>query len=161
SVRAPRAAPVPAGRPRRSARPSARAPARRCGGIGAVSDPLVAAVVLNWNGLSDTRGGGRSPLAPTQAPPAVWGVAHTPAHGEADALEREFGARIVLLRCAENSGFAGGCNRALERILAAGRAVHVALLNNDAVADRGWLAALVAALERAPAAGSAASKMVF
>ena len=126
-----------------------------------MSPPLVAVVVLNWNGLADTRACVRSVLAQTHAAFEVWVVDNASGHCEADALEREFGGRIVLLRSAENLGFAGGCNLALERILADGRARYIALLNNDAVADPRWLESLVAALEGSPRAGSAASRMVL
>ncbi|MCL2669921.1 MAG: glycosyltransferase family 2 protein [Syntrophaceae bacterium] len=62
--------------------------------------------------------------------------------------------RLVTLQ--ENRGFAGGNNDALREL----DTPYVALLNNDAVADPGWLQSLVDALERAPEAGFAASRML-
>jgi GT2 family glycosyltransferase len=60
-----------------------------------------------------------------------------------------------VLELAQNHGFAGAVNAGIGR--AGGE--YVALLNNDMELDPGWLAALVAALDADPAAGSAASKL--
>ncbi len=46
-------------------------------------------------------------------------------------------------------------------IPAAGEYDHVALINNDAMAEPGWLRPLVDALEADPGLGAAASKMLF
>lgn len=61
--------------------------------------------------------------------------------------------------CAEpqNLGFAGGMNVGIR---AAGDAVYVAALNNDTVADPGWLGNMVAALDADPRAGSVAALML-
>ena len=126
-----------------------------------MSKPLVAVVVLNWNGLADTRDCVRSLLAQTWSEREIWVVDNASVQPEADALEQEFGTAIRLLRSATNLGFAAGCNHALERILAEGRADFVALLNNDAVAEPAWLTALVDALTARPSAASATSRMVF
>ena len=81
--------------------------------------------------------------------------------GEADALAREFGDRITLLRNDRNLGFTGGHNDLLRRLSAGGEVDYVALLNNDAVAAPDWVERLVEAAEREPAIGACASLMVF
>jgi GT2 family glycosyltransferase len=63
--------------------------------------------------------------------------------------------RVVAL--AQNSGFIAACNAGV----AAAQGEILVLLNNDTEAERGWLAALVAALLEYPDAGSAASKMLL
>lgn len=116
-------------------------------------------VVLNWDGLEDTRACLRSLQAQDPPPGEVWLVDNGSPGGQAGVLAREFPwCRHLALPV--NLGFTGGVNRALEAILAEGRAEWVALLNNDAEADPGWLAALAARAEGEPRAGLVASLMV-
>lgn len=76
--------------------------------------------------------------------------------GTAAALARDYPEARVLRR-PRNGGLAAACNAGI----AATTGELVCLLNNDTEAEPGWLAALVAALDAAPWAGSAASKMLL
>lgn len=127
----------------------------------AAGAPLVAAIVLNWNGLADTRAAVGSLLAQSWPRLQVHVVDNASAGGEADALEREFGGRVRLWRNDHNLGFTGGHNPLLRRLLAGGEARYVALLNNDALAAPDWIERLVEAAERDAAVGVCASLMVF
>ncbi len=64
---------------------------------------------------------------------------------------------VCLIRLPANRRFAGAANAGLR----AARGALLALLNNDAAPDPGWLAALVAALDRHGWAGFAASRLVL
>ena len=75
--------------------------------------------------------------------------------GSAEWLEAQ-GGEIRLIRNRENRGFCAGNNQGIE--LAKGK--YVALLNNDAVADRAWLSKLVEAIESDSEVGMVASKIV-
>lgn len=62
-----------------------------------------------------------------------------------------------VLRLAENAGFAGGVAAALPHV----DTPLVALLNDDAVADPGWLEASLAALDRHPDAAAVTSRILL
>ena len=74
--------------------------------------------------------------------------------GSAEMAEREFGAMVVRNR--DNRGFCAANNQGI----AAARGDFIALLNNDAEADPGCLAALHRACSRAPDVGMAAAKVL-
>lgn len=74
--------------------------------------------------------------------------------GSADMAEREFGARVIRNR--ENRGFCAANNQGI----AAASGAFVALLNNDAEAEPGWLAELHRACSSRPDVGMAASKVL-
>ncbi len=75
-----------------------------------------------------------------------------------DWLEAPLPRPAVVIRNTRNAGFAAGNNQAFAR--AQGR--YIVTLNNDAVAEAHWLAALVGTVEEAgPAVGMVASTMLF
>ena len=67
-----------------------------------------------------------------------------------DDLAREIApVPLTVLRNDVNLGFAGGVNRGIRHALESG-AEAVALFNNDAIADTGWLSSLAAVFESDP-----------
>jgi GT2 family glycosyltransferase len=122
----------------------------------------LAVVVLNWNGLADTR----AALASLQGcrVPAGWQanlmmVDNGSTDGSVEAVRREFPA-VEVLALQENRRFAGGNDQGLRRALDAG-AEAVMLVNNDTEADPGLFEHLLAALEADPRAGAAAPLIAF
>ncbi len=65
---------------------------------------------------------------------------------------------ITVLEPLANLGFAGGCNLGIG---VAGDHDYVALLNNDATVDPGWLRAMVPVAESDDRIGAVAAKMLF
>ncbi len=122
----------------------------------------VTVVVLNWNGLADTRA-----LLPTLARcrlPDGWElramvVDNGSTDGSVETLAREF-PDVELVALPENRRFAGGNNAGVKRALAAG-ASAVMLLNNDTVCDPGLIEHLLLALEQDPRAGAAGPLIYF
>ena len=119
-------------------------------------------IVLNWNGLADTRA-----LLPTlerSRMPAGWRlrvlvVDNGSSDGSIGAIAREF-PEVELLALAENRRFAGGNNQGLRRAPDRGDDA-VMLLNNDTEADPGMLEHLILALEQDPGAGAAGPLTYF
>ena len=67
-------------------------------------------------------------------------------------------ASVRILEPIANLGFAGGCNLGMELT---GDHDYVALVNNDATVDRGWLRAMVNAMATSADVGAVAAKMLF
>ena len=116
----------------------------------------VSVIVLSWNRREDLRRCLDAVAAQTYADREIVVVDNGSTDGSADMVRSEYQA-VRLIRSATNLGFAAGNNLAIR----ATDTPYVATLNNDALAEPGWLAALVAAAESDPTLGSVASKMVF
>jgi GT2 family glycosyltransferase len=77
--------------------------------------------------------------------------------GVVDRVRTEL-PEVRVIESAINLGFAGGCNLALQDL---GGIDYVALLNNDAMVDAGWLSPLVRVLEGDASLGAACPKILF
>ena len=120
--------------------------------------PLVSVVVVNWNRRELLRACLRSLARQAYRDFEVLVVDNGSNDGSpALAQDTEFQDGHYWICNAENQGFCAANNQAIRQ--AQGK--YVALLNNDAEADPGWLEALVATLERNQQIGMAASKVLF
>jgi GT2 family glycosyltransferase len=86
---------------------------------------------------------------------AVLVVDNASTDGTAELLASKYPA-VQAIRCATNTGFAGGVARALEQV----DSPVVVLLNNDAEVRPGWLAALLRSLDE-PGVAAASSKLLL
>ena len=115
---------------------------------------MISVIVVNWN-RKDLLRACLASLARQHGPRfEVILVDNGSSDGSADMAEREFGVKVIRNR--ENRGFCAANNQG---IAAAGGNL-VALLNNDAEAEPGWLDALADAFKRGPEIGMAASKIL-
>ena len=113
-----------------------------------------AVCVLNWNGREDTL---RCLASLRGARVIVADNGST--DGSVEAIRAAF-PDVELVENGANLGFSGGNNAAIRRALERG-AEWVVLLNNDAEAEPGLLAALQAAAARHPRAGVLAGKLLY
>ena len=125
-----------------------------------VSSTAVTVIVLNWNGLADTRECLHSLQAVRYPAMRVIVVDNGSKGDEASKLESEFKGFIEVLRLPENKGFAGGANAGIRHALAAGTD-YVLLLNNDTVVEPEFLQALVAAAREIPDLAAACPRTHF
>ena len=102
----------------------------------------VAAVVPHWNRIDLLRELAASLSAQTR-PFDEWIVADNGSTDGSAEFAQSAGARVV--RLGRNLGFAAAVNRGI----AATRADYVAILNNDVVLDREWLAQMLAGIGEA------------
>lgn len=75
----------------------------------------------------------------------------------AERIRAEY-PRVRLVELLENRGFAGGCNTGMAL---PGDHDMVALINNDATVEPGWLAPMVNALRVDPRRGAVSAKLLF
>lgn len=108
--------------------------------------PSVSVVVLNWNGVQDTRECLESLKKVTYPAMSVIVVDNGSENEEAAAIRSEFGDFVELIESAENLGFAGGANLGINRALEGG-CDYVLLLNNDTIVDPEFLTELVQGAE--------------
>jgi GT2 family glycosyltransferase len=106
------------------------------------TQPLVCTVILNWNGLADTRECVSSLQSIDYGNNRIVVVDNGSAGGEAAALRQEFADAIHLIESATNLGFAGGANLGMRYALEQD-ADYVLLLNNDTMVDPAFFSALV------------------
>jgi len=120
----------------------------------------IAVIIVNWNRREFLRSALRSLERQTEAGFEVIVVDNGSDDGSPEMVEREYPAagalKLRLIRNGVNRGFCAANNQGF----AATRAGLVALLNNDAEAEPGWLAALKRCFEGRAEVGMAASKVV-
>src|ERR1700674_2500607 len=104
--------------------------------------PSVTTIILNWNGLADTRECLSSLRSADYPDNRIVVVDNGSREDEASALQAEFGDLIEIIRLPENRGFAGGANTGIRRALELD-SEYVLLLNNDTVVDPGFLTQLI------------------
>ncbi|MEO8456427.1 MAG: glycosyltransferase family 2 protein [Chloroflexota bacterium] len=104
--------------------------------------PTVTTVVLNWNGLADTRECLQSLRSTDYPANRIVLVDNGSREDEASVLASEFGDFLEVIRLPENEGFAGGMNAGIRRALELGTD-YVLLLNNDTIVDPSFLRGLV------------------
>jgi GT2 family glycosyltransferase len=118
--------------------------------------PCVDIVIVNWNGCKYL-GPCLDALAhQTFTDFQVWLVDNGSTDGSLELLRAQY-PQVHLICNSHNRGFAAANNQGFR----ASNAKYVATLNNDTLADAGWLEALVHVLDENPHAGMAASMMLF
>ena len=118
--------------------------------------PLVTVVIPTWNRRDLLDECLRALQSQTYGRFEVIVVDNGSRDGSAAMIRDTFGERIRVIRNEENLGYARAVNQGFE----AACGVYVATLNNDAVADPEWLAAMVLAAESDAKIGMVASKIV-
>ncbi len=125
------------------------------------ADPSISVVVVNWNRRELLRSCLRSLASQTVAGQfEVVLVDNGSRDGSAEMAETEFGhggkLPLKVIRNETNRGFCAANNQGF----AASRSNFIALLNNDAEAEPGWLEELLRAFEGDARVGMAASKIL-
>jgi GT2 family glycosyltransferase len=118
--------------------------------------PVASVIVPTWNGAHLLPACLESLLEQSYAPLEIIVADGASTDSTLELLTSEYPS-VRLLRLRRNRGFAGNVNAGIR----ASRGEVVLLLNNDAQAEREWVAACVETLRQQPALGSIASKIVY
>ena len=124
--------------------------------------PLVHIILVNFNGLDDTRACVESCLQLTHERFQIVIVDNASADGSGSTLAADYADedRVHVILNEANLGFAGGNNTGIAHALEHG-ADFVWLLNNDTFVDAQALSELVAAAAEHPEAGMFGSMVFF
>lgn len=125
--------------------------------VRSVSTMRIFVVIPNWNG-ADLLAECLASLEKQSHKASVVVVDNGSTDESVVLLEAQF-PKVHLIQLDHNSGFTGGVNTGIEYALAQ-EAEAVALLNNDAVADKDWLAQLIERLKTDDEIGIVTSKML-
>ena len=123
------------------------------------SDPLVAIIILNYNGTEDTHACVESCLGLTYPNYRIIVVDNRSDDPTVGDLLGKF-PDVELLQAGENLGYAGGNNVGIRRALERG-ADYVLLLNNDTRVDAAILRELVSFWKANPGCGSLGCRIVL
>jgi GT2 family glycosyltransferase len=122
----------------------------------AVPRPRASVIIPTWNGLTLLRSCLNALRQQTYTEAEVIVVDNGSTDATVAALRSEYPeVRVVALP--SNGGYTGGCNAGMR----VARGEILVMFNNDIEADPRWLEELVAALDRHPEAGSAASRLML
>ncbi len=125
------------------------------------ASPEISVIIVNWNRRDLLRAAVDSLLQQSGVQFEILVVDNGSTDGSLETLRSVFASLVEAgtLRTIENRENRGFC-AANNQGIATARAPLIALLNNDAEAGPGWLAALRCAILRAPDIGMAASKIL-
>lgn len=124
-----------------------------------MKQPHVSIIILNWNGLEDTKRCLKSLREVWYENRAVYLIDNGSEGNEGQVL-RELFPEVTLIENDKNEGFAGGNNIGIRKALEDG-ANYVLLLNNDTVVDPSFLSEMVKVAESRPQAGIIGPKVFF
>jgi GT2 family glycosyltransferase len=120
------------------------------------ADPLVSIVIVTWNGRQYLDACLNAVAAQNGVPAETILVDNASTDGTIGYVRERFPS-VRLVALPENRGFAGGNNAGVRE--ARGR--YVALLNNDAVPEQGWLQALLAGVDEDAGFALVTSRIVY
>lgn len=115
-------------------------------------DPLVSIIIACTNNLEITRKCLDSIFFQTYANTEVLFVDNGSEERMGEILSRDY-PKLKVIRLEKNTGFAGGYNTGMS----SAHGKYIAILNNDAILEKNWIASLIVPLKRDPLIGSVSS----
>jgi len=123
--------------------------------------PKVSIVILNWNGILDTLECLESLQKITYLDYDVIVVDNGSEGDDVSILRDKFPTQVTVVENDHNYGFAEGSNIGMRCALNASRPAYLLLLNNDTVAEPGFLDKLVSVAESDPDIGILGPRILY
>lgn len=124
-----------------------------------MNQPKVSIIILNWNGLEDTRACLNSLKQLRYPNYEITLVDNGSKNNEASIIAQEFGETIKLISLEKNLGYTGGNNAALKQVNEESK--YILLLNNDTEVEKDFLDLLVNYGEKNESAGILGPKIYY
>jgi GT2 family glycosyltransferase len=118
--------------------------------------PLVAIIILNWNGKNYLEQFLPSVLASTYLPLNIV-LADNASTDDSIVFVRTHYPQITIITLSQNFGFAKGYNEALKKV----KADYYVLLNSDVAVSSGWIEPIIALMEKDRAIGACQPKILM
>ncbi|MBN1855932.1 MAG: glycosyltransferase family 2 protein [Dehalococcoidia bacterium] len=125
------------------------------------TQPLVAAITVNWNGLSDTRECLDSLKNQTYQNLIVVVVDNASDGDDAERISEAYGDFVTVVRTNTNLGCAGGYNTGIRHVSTLMNPDYFIVINNDVTADQNMVKTLVETAALHPAAGVIGPKIFY
>ena len=119
------------------------------------SQPTVAVIILNWNGLNYLKQFLPSVLSSTWADLKVVVGDNGSTDGSVEYIASNYGDQIQVIQNDKNYGYTGGYNRVIDQVTAD----YYILLNSDIEVTPGWIEPVIAMMEADHSVAAAAPKI--
>lgn len=100
-------------------------------------------IILNWNGYEDTIMSVESALNQTYPDIVVYLIDNNSDNNEGQRLKEYFSGKVEFIQNNENLGFGRAHNEVIKKLISEDKYEYIALLNNDAFANKDWITTLV------------------
>lgn len=126
-------------------------------------EPKIGIVTINWNHFDDTVNCVMSLLALSYTHTHIYVVDNASDNDEAGKLIAKFSDQknVTIIRCPENTGYAGGNNVGLQQAIKDGFADGIWFVNNDATVAPDSLQLIVQAAEQDPTIGAIGATILY
>ena len=125
------------------------------------TQPLVAVITVNWNGLSDTRECLDSLRNQTYQNIDVTVVDNGSDGDDAERISEAYGDFVTVVCTGTNLGCAGGYNAGIQHVLTLVHPDYFVIINNDVTADKDMVKTLVETATSHPASGIVGPKIYY
>ena len=122
--------------------------------------PKVTIIILNWNGIEDTTVCLESLKRISYPNYEILVVDNASTGNDVEILEKKYSGYVKLIKNDKNTGFAGGNNIAIKKMIGEGKSSYALILNNDTIVTPEFLTEMVKVCESDSSVGMATPRIL-